>query len=1165
MIMKRYYYALLLLIVLPLISTAQNLNFVPQLGFKGYADLFFTPDGKYIISHQQNENTIIVWDAGLSKEVHHMKGKFPAVSPDSRYLAFLDNKILKIYELTSGNTVTTTVKAAPNDASMPYPKDFLTFSPESDYIAVSGTATKPEVIVYGLSGKNTAFRTPGFNPVFLNDRTSVVYSLQNKITKRDLNSQAVASIICAGKVICISAIPSGNELLVIAEKNNDSISIMRLDAANMKLTATAGLRMGDCYAGTTILNLSYLGDSIALIQQRNHYPVLWNVARNRIYRDNIEMDYALMYPKNNVLYQWFDGSINFDASGYCLEDTVGRIIAADIKSGTPIFNQGLYCKSYFQNMALHPSLPVLASGASSRIVLNDLAMNPKSELSGFNFDLRNMFFNPANNDLITLTQYYLTSFSLDKINIRDLMYAADMAFAANEKKMYMLDGDIYILDSAYNITDTIFTEQGTYRDSRLSLSDNDKVLATYNGNTIFTYDPLTKAEITHFDIACFWDKGVSTPLLDMAVSPTGHYMFYIYTPGTERTCPEGGLLLTDLQKEPGKSILPEHKNLGDSDYDFDFEPAAMFTADEKYLLYIKSDLKTICWFDLAQQIVTRKVVSKDEMSGLAPVPGSTSFLVLGNGKINVRSITTGEIINSYNIGSSPFTMARFNKSMTLLALGTSDNSIILFDWKQKKKIATLMTAYGRALIYTDDNYYFSSKEMLDAIAFQAGGKAYNFEQFDIQYNRPDIILERLGIADTQLIDAYKKAYDKRLRRMDVNPLEFTPDYHIPELDILNQQDIPLNTKEQELNINISARDKKYKLESFNVWVNDVPLYGRAGCDIKYMNSDSLVRTIKIPLSVGRNSIQLSCTNRLGIESRKAAFNIRYEKTGIQKPDLYLITIGVADYHDENINLKYPVKDGRDITALYTDRNAAAKENFNRIIIDSLYNGQATRENILALKKKLLSTTVDDVVIVSVSGHGLLDKNLDFYYATSDIDFANPSAKGLKYEELENLLDSIPSRQKLLLVDACHSGEVDKDAGTIIESLTKPTTASADTLHIYASKGVVLNRSTSGLGLNKTFELMQMMFTDLSKGTGTVVISAAAGTGVAIEGEQWKNGVFTYALINGLKNKLADNNEDGEVRIWEIKTYVANEVEKLTNGVQKPTMRTENLDSNWRIW
>ena len=66
------------------------------------------------------------------------------------------------------------------------------------------------------------------------------------------------------------------------------------------------------------------------------------------------------------------------------------------------------------------------------------------------------------------------------------------------------------------------------------------------------------------------------------------------------------------------------------------------------------------------------------------------------------------------------------------------------------------------------------------------------------------------------------------------------------------------------------------------------------------------------------------------------------------------------------------------------------------------------------------------MIISYSGHGLLSKDYDYFLSTYSINFKNPAENGLPYDELENLLDSIPARKKLMLIDACHSGEVDKE-------------------------------------------------------------------------------------------------------------------------------------------
>ena len=92
-----------------------------------------------------------------------------------------------------------------------------------------------------------------------------------------------------------------------------------------------------------------------------------------------------------------------------------------------------------------------------------------------------------------------------------------------------------------------------------------------------------------------------------------------------------------------------------------------------------------------------------------------------------------------------------------------------------------------------------------------------------------------------------------------------------------------------------------------------------------------------------------------------------------------------------------------------------------------------------------------------------------------------------------------------------------------------------------------------------------MFSDLRKGTGAVVVSSAGGGEYAFEGESWKNGVFTYSLLNGINTFDADKNNDYKITISELQNYVMTHVQMLTNGMQKPTMRQENIENDFVIW
>jgi uncharacterized caspase-like protein len=275
----------------------------------------------------------------------------------------------------------------------------------------------------------------------------------------------------------------------------------------------------------------------------------------------------------------------------------------------------------------------------------------------------------------------------------------------------------------------------------------------------------------------------------------------------------------------------------------------------------------------------------------------------------------------------------------------------------------------------------------------------------------------------------------------------------------------------------------------------------------------------------------------------------------EKPDLYLFAIGVSEYQQSEYNLRYAAKDANDLATLLESK----KENYKQIIIKKLLDKDATKANILSAGKFLNESKVDDEVILFVAGHGLLDEKLDYYLATTDVVFSHPQTKGLLYEELEGLLDGIASRKKLLLIDACNSGEVDKEEN-VLTDVSGATTSSG-----VSSRGFKTIKSKNGLGLQNSFELMQELFSDLRKGTGTVVISSASGKEFAFESDAWKNGVFTYSLLEGLQSTGSDLNKNGEVSVSEIRDYVIKKVDELTQGKQHPTSRSENLENDFRVW
>ena len=574
--------------------------------------------------------------------------------------------------------------------------------------------------------------------------------------------------------------------------------------------------------------------------------------------------------------------------------------------------------------------------------------------------------------------------------------------------------------------------------------------------------------------------------------------------------------------------------------------------------YYKSIYKGCFIYDLKKN----KEILRLEDDPLTISPDEKYFVTTNSNVIKIFDIENRSEYKKLAGHSGIVQSGYFTPDLKYFISGSEDGSIKIWDWQNEKEIATIVPIEegDDYIIVTPDQYYLTTKEGFKAIAFRVSNRAYPPEQYDLRFNRPDIVLERIGYSSPDLIESLRKAYEKRLKKMNFNEEMFNGDFHVPEIEIMNN-DLPLNTTDNSITLNIKATDSKYKLDRINLYVNDVAIYGTEGINLRENQISAYESNTALELSEGKNKIQMSVLNDKGVESLKETVEITRDSQK-KKHDLYVITIGASDYNDSRYKLKYAAKDANDIA----DLMLMHKDNYNEVKVTKLLNKDVTKENIQKIKDLLMQSKVDDEVIIFIAGHGLLTKEFDYYFATSDIDFSNPQLRGVTFEEIENLFDGIPARKKILLMDTCHSGELDKEDLQIIaaNNKTQETREPVFTRDIPGIK-VVRRNENEGLGLKNVSELMQALFVDLRRGSGAAVISSSGGLEVSYEGGDYKNGFFTYAILEGIKTMNADLNKDHKITITELRNYVSDKVEKLTKGAQIPTARKENLENDFVIW
>ncbi|CDT84157.1 exported hypothetical protein [Vibrio coralliirubri] len=437
---------------------------------------------------------------------------------------------------------------------------------------------------------------------------------------------------------------------------------------------------------------------------------------------------------------------------------------------------------------------------------------------------------------------------------------------------------------------------------------------------------------------------------------------------------------------------------------------------------------------------------------------------------------SGSLAKRFTGLSGTITDYSWSEKLNLLGAATREGWIYLWRHDKPDQYLKVFSQNGHTLIMDSQGYYFGSKYLLNKLKFKLSDKIYAFEQFDLIKNRPDIILSQLPFVDDKTITLYRTAYQQRLKQNQLHSLQANELQleEAPEVVITNKDKLPLATEKSYLELALKLSTKTGSLSNLFVTVNGSTM-GHHERGILLDSEVTQHKKLHVPLSDGPNRIRISVRNNSGIESARESLLVNYIGPKVESA-LYVVAAGVSQYASEADQLVYPAKDARAIG------NAFGDDPKVKTLV--LTDQQVSKANIQDIKDFLEPMKVNDRLLVFLSGHGVVDEGV-YYFVPPDANADNVTVKGIPYSSLVDLLSTVDSRNKLMIINTCYSGEF-SDAKTLEEL--------------------------------EAFNLSTSIYTKLYRSSGATVVATAEGrsTSKEIVGSNKKQGLIASVIVNAVE-------------------------------------------------
>ncbi|HEY0497680.1 MAG TPA: caspase family protein [Kutzneria sp.] len=210
-----------------------------------------------------------------------------------------------------------------------------------------------------------------------------------------------------------------------------------------------------------------------------------------------------------------------------------------------------------------------------------------------------------------------------------------------------------------------------------------------------------------------------------------------------------------------------------------------------------------------------------------------------------------------------------------------------------------------------------------------------------------------------------------------------------------------------------------------------------------------------------------------------------------------LVVATAGYRDASLRqLRAPARDAADLGELLADPAVGG------FAVTTVLDRSA-QEIRLAVEEFLSDRKPEDLVVVYLSCHGLVDARRRLYFAATDTQKNRLASTGVEAEWLLDQLEDCRARRQVVILDCCFSGAFGDRA-----------------------------KGDDDLGLDRRFH---------GQGRGRVVLTASRGSEYSFEGEPLADAVqpgsvFTNALVAGIRSGDADRDHDGYISVDDAYDY-----------------------------